>query len=51
MYTKPTLILDEQKCKANINQMVEKAARHHLLFRPHFKTHVSQAVGEWFRQA
>lgn len=50
MYTQPTLILDEQKCKANIRQMAEKARRHQLKFRPHFKTHVSQAVGEWFRR-
>jgi D-serine deaminase-like pyridoxal phosphate-dependent protein len=50
MYTQPTLILDEQKCKANIHRMAEKARRHQLTFRPHFKTHVSQEVGEWFRQ-
>jgi D-serine deaminase-like pyridoxal phosphate-dependent protein len=30
--------------------MVEKAARQGIRFRPHFKTHQSAAVGEWFRQ-
>lgn len=46
---KPTLILDKQKCLTNIRRMKEKAERHHLIFRPHFKTHQSAGVGEWFR--
>ena len=46
---KPTLFLDEQKCLANIRRMKEKADRHNLVFRPHFKTHQSAGVGEWFR--
>ena len=50
MYTRPTLILDEYKCKVNIRRMANKARQHQLIFRPHFKTHVSQAVGEWFRE-
>ncbi len=46
---KPTLLLDKQKCLANIRRMKDKADRHHLIFRPHFKTHQSAGVGEWFR--
>ena len=31
--------------------MVEKARIHNLTFRPHFKTHQSAVIGEWFREA
>ena len=31
--------------------MADKAASHGLLFRPHFKTHQSADVSEWFRDA
>lgn len=48
---RPTLILDESKCRANIAFMVEKAKRHGVGLRPHFKTHQSHEVGRWFREA
>ena len=47
----PYLFVDELKVRANIDLFVKKAARHRLLFRPHFKTHQSVEVGEWFREA
>ncbi|MEQ8927712.1 MAG: alanine racemase, partial [Fulvivirga sp.] len=47
--TKPTLILNEGVCKANIARMVNKAQSHGLELQPHFKTHQSKAIGEWFR--
>jgi D-serine deaminase-like pyridoxal phosphate-dependent protein len=47
--TRPTLLLDKQKCLKNIEQMAAKAARNKLIFRPHFKTHQSKEIGEWFR--
>lgn len=47
----PTLLLDEQKCKANISRMADKARKNELKFRPHFKTHQSRKVGAWFREA
>jgi D-serine deaminase-like pyridoxal phosphate-dependent protein len=47
--TKPTLLLDRQKCFRNIHNMALKAKVHGLHFRPHFKTHQSAAIGEWFR--
>lgn len=31
--------------------MVDKAKRNDLIFRPHFKTHQSAQVGNWFKQA
>ncbi|MBE0662464.1 MAG: alanine racemase [Bacteroidales bacterium] len=46
----PTLLLDRQKCQRNIQRMVAKAKDHGLLFRPHFKTHQSAAIGEWFKE-
>jgi D-serine deaminase-like pyridoxal phosphate-dependent protein len=47
--TRPTLLLDKQKCVNNIEQMASKAAKHNLIFRPHFKTHQSTEIGNWFR--
>ncbi len=49
--TRPTLVLDELKCKANIQKMVTKAVKHRCSLRPHFKTHQSAQVGEWFKEA
>jgi D-serine deaminase-like pyridoxal phosphate-dependent protein len=49
--TAPTLLLDEVKCRQNIRMMAEKAARNHIRLRPHFKTHQSAQVGEWFQEA
>lgn len=48
--TKPTLIVDERKCKANISEMVAKAKKYQLELRPHFKTHQSIEIGRWFRE-
>lgn len=45
----PTFVVDKQVCLANIQRMSEKAKQHGLRFRPHFKTHQSACVGEWFR--
>ncbi|HWA33426.1 MAG TPA: alanine racemase [Cyclobacteriaceae bacterium] len=46
---RPTLLLDEKKCKANIKFMVDKAKKANVVLRPHFKTHQSHEVGRWFR--
>jgi len=45
----PTLVLDTEICRQNIRRMVEKANKSKTFFRPHFKTHQSAAIGEWFR--
>ena len=47
--TKPTLFVDEKKCKKNIQVMADKAKRNNLIFRPHFKTHQSIEIGNWFK--
>jgi len=46
----PWLLLDTRRCKRNINRMVNKMAAGNCTFRPHFKTHQSADVGEWFRE-
>ncbi len=47
--TQPTLLLDAERCRANMARMAEKAKRNDVRFRPHFKTILSARIGEWFR--
>jgi len=46
---RPTLVVDKEICLRNMGKMAKKAAEHNLRFRPHFKTHQSLKIGEWFR--
>jgi D-serine deaminase-like pyridoxal phosphate-dependent protein len=48
---KPALLLDEKKARDNIKMMKSKAASQNIIFRPHFKTHLSAEIGEWYREA
>ncbi|MEO0896772.1 MAG: alanine racemase [Bacteroidota bacterium] len=48
--TQPTLLLDEERCRKNIKKMADKARKHGLVFRPHFKTHQSLEIGRWFKE-
>ena len=48
---RPTLLLNEAVCRANIERMARKAARSGTLLRPHAKTHQSAAVAAWCREA
>ncbi len=45
----PTLLINPAVARENIHRMAEKARRQGVRFRPHFKTHQSAAIGEWFR--
>ena len=47
---RPTLIIDESKAKSNIRTIIDRAVRHDLTYRPHFKTHQSHTVGRWYRE-
>jgi D-serine deaminase-like pyridoxal phosphate-dependent protein len=47
--SKPTLILDEKKALSNIHMMSEKIKKNKVNFRPHFKTHQSAVIGDWFK--
>lgn len=51
MITTPTLIIDESKCKENIARMYHKSKSHGVVLRPHFKTHQSLEIGNWFKEA
>ena len=48
---RPTLVVDRARAERNIARMRAKAAVSGVRFRPHFKTHNSVEVGEWFRAA
>lgn len=45
----PTLLIDTEKAKRNIARMARKAASAGCSFRPHFKTHQSVEIGEWYK--
>lgn len=45
--TRPTLLLDENKCKRNIQRMTAKAKRLQVKLIPHMKTPQSLAVAGW----
>lgn len=46
---RPTLLLNKETCLRNIERMARKAKQYNLRFRPHFKTHQSAKIGEWFK--
>ncbi|SHF96458.1 D-serine deaminase, pyridoxal phosphate-dependent [Mariniphaga anaerophila] len=46
---RPTLVINKDVCLQNIEKMAQKAKSHKLRFRPHFKTHQSAKIGDWFR--
>uniref|UniRef100_UPI003565DDF0 alanine racemase n=1 Tax=Mariniphaga sediminis TaxID=1628158 RepID=UPI003565DDF0 len=46
---RPTLVIDKEVCLRNIEKMAQKAKDFNLRFRPHFKTHQSAVIGDWFR--
>lgn len=46
---KPTLLLDEAAAKANLQRISRQLKQAGVRFRPHFKTHQSAEIGEWFR--
>lgn len=46
---KPTLLLDKDRVLRNIEKMAGKAKANRVRFRPHFKTHQSAEIGNWFR--
>ena len=45
----PTLFIDGHKCRRNIEAMARKAAQAGIDFHPHFKTHQSREIGNWFK--
>ena len=51
MWSTPTFLIDEARCRRNIRLMAERARRAGVRLRPHAKTHQSTGVAEWFREA
>ncbi len=47
---KPTLIIDKAKMLKNIAKMCNKAKKNDIELRPHFKTHQSKVIGNFFRE-
>ena len=47
---RPTLLVDEERARNNIRRIAEKAAASQVALRPHFKTHQSATIGEWYRE-
>lgn len=48
---RPSFLINSRICQANIQSMADRAKRHDLIFRPHFKTHQSAEVARWFKSA
>lgn len=46
---KPTFLLDEEVSKNNLHRISQRVKAAGVRFRPHFKTHQSAQIGEWFR--
>lgn len=47
---RPTLILDQSRALKNIETIARKVKKSSVRFRPHFKTHQSAQIGDWFRK-
>ncbi|NOY23251.1 MAG: alanine racemase [Acidobacteria bacterium] len=47
----PVPLIDPIRIRRNIRIMASRAEKPAVRFRPHFKTHQSAAIGEWFREA
>ncbi len=45
----PYLLVEKTICLKNIERMVLKAKQNNLKLRPHFKTHQSIEIGEWYK--
>ncbi|MGQ9818403.1 MAG: alanine racemase [Candidatus Kapaibacteriales bacterium] len=48
--SRPTLIVDIDKVKLNIQRIKEKISKLNIEFRPHFKTHQSKFIGNVFKE-
>ena len=48
--TTPTLLVDRNKCLANIRRMSDKARSANVRLRPHCKTHACLEIARWMRE-
>jgi len=49
MIKTPRLIIDPEKVRGNITKMLLLCQKWGMDFRPHFKTHQSAAIAQWFK--
>jgi D-serine deaminase-like pyridoxal phosphate-dependent protein len=47
---RPTLIINEEQVRRNIRKVKATADNNNCTLRPHFKTHQSADVGNWFKE-
>lgn len=48
--TRPTIIVDIERLKSNIDRIYSKVTALNISFRPHFKTHQSKFIGNIFKE-
>jgi D-serine deaminase-like pyridoxal phosphate-dependent protein len=49
--TRPTLLVDKERCRRNIRKMADKAKAANVILRPHCKTHASLEIGKLLQEA
>ena len=49
-FSTPTLIVNKTITLNNLDKMINVANKNNLILRPHFKTHQSIEVGNWFKE-
>ena len=49
-FSTPTLIVNKTIALNNLDRMINVANKNNLILRPHFKTHQSIEIGNWFKE-
>ena len=49
-FSTPTLVINKTISLNNLGRMIDVAKKNNLVLRPHFKTHQSIEVGNWFKE-
>ena len=49
-FSTPTLVINKTISLNNLDRMIDVAKKNNLVLRPHFKTHQSIEIGNWFKE-
>ena len=49
-FSTPTLVINKSISSNNLDRMIGIANKNNLVLRPHFKTHQSTEIGNWFKE-
>ena len=49
-FSTPTLVINRSISSNNLDKMIGVANKNNLVLRPHFKTHQSTEIGNWFKE-